>query len=413
MQVNTFEAEQAVAGSILVDPESYYRVAELVSADSFQIGLYKQIFEAAEDLAKTGKAIDPILIQEQTGATSSALMDCMNKTPTAVNDVLYAGIVSDHAKRRKLREIAQNVLDNTDAETEQLIADTFADMEALTRSTTEKMLAGTPELVNTALANMEERASGKRFFVLSGYRKLDSILGGGFAKEGFYLIAARPGVGKTQFALNIADQIGNTLFITLEMSPEQLTARRIAKQALFPSHRILMGDDIEQATRERISKNARTLPPMVISKKDRMTVPDIAVAARSVKGLTAIFVDYIGLIEPTEKRRSSYEEVSQVSRDLKLLAKSLKIPIIALCQLNRDEANKPPKLHNLRDSGKLEQDADGVLLLARQDLIDPKIKETLQPQAPVLLNVDIAKNRHAGTGFVNMDFYMPTGKIAE
>ena len=337
----------------------------------------------------------------------------MNQTPTSANDTLYAGIVADHAKHRKLREIAQGILDNTDTETDQLISDSFANVEALTRSTTTKMLASTPELVDTVLSDMEERASGKRSFVPSGYRKLDAILGGGFAKEGFYLIAACPGVGKTKFALNIADQIGNTLFITLEMSPEQLTARRIAKQALFPSHRILMGDDIEQATRERIAKNARTLPPMVISKKDRMTVPDIAVAARSVKGLTAIFVDSIGLIEPTEKRRSSYEEVSQVSRDLKLLAKSLKIPIIALCQLNRDEANKPPKLHNLRDSGKLEQDADGVLLLARQDLIDPKIKETLQPQAPVLLNVDIAKNRHAGTGFVNMDFYMPTGKIAE
>lgn len=414
MRVNTLEAEMAVAGSILVDPDSYYRVAKFVNADSFQIGLYRQIFEAAANLARTGEAIDPVLIQEQIGVSGETLLDCMNKTPTSANDTLYAGIVSDHAKRRKLKEMAQSILDNTDTETDQLLADSFVDIEALTHSVATKTLSDTPELVETVLADMEERANGKPSFVSSGYKKLDRILGGGFAREGFYLIAARPGVGKTQFALNIADWIGNTLFVTLEMSPEQLTARRIAIQSLFPSNRILMGNDIEPATRERIAKNAKKLPPMVINKKDRMTVPDIAIAARSIKGLTAIFVDYIGLVEATEKFKSSYEAVSQISRDLKLLAKSMKIPIIALCQLNREvegSKDKLPKLANLRDSGKLEQDADGVILLSRSDLIDPKTHTN--EAEPVELRAEVAKNRHAGTGVAKFNFYLPTGKIAE
>ena len=175
-----------------------------------------------------------------------------------------------------------------------------------------------------------------------------------------------------------------------------------------------MGNDIDQATRKRIAKNARELPPMDITTKNHVTVSDIAIMARSVKGLNAVFVDYIGLIEATGKFKSSYEAVSTISRDLKLLANSLNVPIIALCQLNREvegSKDKLPKLSNLRDSGKLEQDADGVILLSRSDLADPK--SHMNEAEPVQLYAKVAKNRHAGTGVAKFDFYLQTGKVAE
>ena len=226
--VNTLDAEIAVAGSILIDSASYGRVSEIVNADAFQVALCRAIFEAAGKLTGQGETIDPLTIKRQAVADgveldNRTLQEYMQLTPTAANDTLYAGIVADHAKRRKLRELAELILEDNTTDTQELISATFAQVEELTRSSVNGRCIGSQEAMQDFLLRLSDRTQGKKNVVPSGYPQLDELLGGGFLNSGLYIIAARPGMGKTTFALNIADQLGgNVLFVSLEMSTEQV-----------------------------------------------------------------------------------------------------------------------------------------------------------------------------------------------
>ena len=250
----------------------------------------------------------------------------------------------------------------------------------------------------------------------SGYPQLDALLGGGFLNSGLYIIAARPGMGKTTFALNIADQFdGNVLFVSLEMSTEQVTAKRLARVAGLPSSTLLMRDNLVDGEWEKVADASSKLAKsgMVVNRKMGVTVSEIGLMARSVKNLTAVVVDYLGLIR-SDVRGSRYEQVSQISADLKQLAISLDVPIIALSQLSRaseQRTDKRPSLADLRDSGAIEQDADGVLLLYRGDYYE--LSQDKKPGEPSLIECTLAKNRHCRTGRVFFNAYLAVNRIKE
>ena len=419
--VSTLDAEIAVAGSILIAPASYDRVSGIVSSDSFQFEICRAIFEAAGKLAGQGEPIDPLTIKRQAAADgveldNQTLQEYMALTPTAVNDVLYAGIVADHARRRKLREVAEGILEDSASDTQDLISSTFAQVEELTRSSVNGRCIGSQEATQEFLLRLSDRTQGKRNFVPSGYPQLDELLGGGFLNSGLYIIAARPGIGKTSFALCIADQLGgNVLFISLEMSTEQVTAKRLARVAGLPSSALLMRDNLADDEWERVADASAKLAKsgMVVNRKMGVTVSEIGLMARSVKNLTAIVVDYLGLIR-SDVRGSRYEQVSQISADLKQLAISLDVPIIALSQLSRaseQRQDKRPSLADLRDSGAIEQDADGVLLLYRNDYYEPS--QDKKPYKPSLIECTVAKNRHARTGQVFFNAYLAVNRFEE
>lgn len=299
-------------------------------------------------------------------------------------------------------------------DTNTLIAQTSGAVEALTRSAVEGRCVSSADMIDSFYKALERRESGKRNVVSSGYGNLDNALGGGFLRGGLYIIAARPGMGKTTLGLNIADNIsGGVLFVSLEMSTDQITAKRLARVSGIPSNRILMGDGLTENEFRRIGEAASRLYDSGVSVNRHMgaKVSEIGVMARSVKDLSVVIVDYIGLIRPERESVSRYEAVTEISGALKRLAMSLDVPVLALAQLNRANearANKRPTLSDLRDSGAIEQDADGVLLLYREDYYS---KEDTGLPSPV--ECEIAKNRHGATGLVGFNGYLATSRFTE
>lgn len=251
-----------------------------------------------------------------------------------------------------------------------------------------------------------------------GIAGLDTLFGGGMLNNGLYIMAARPGCCKTTLALQIADTVaqnaGGVLFVTLEMDATQLTARRVARATGIPSNRLLMGT-LTEPEMERVTQEFKRLnrSPFYLNKAVRCSVSDVRALARQVKDLRLVVIDYLGLLKPEGKHASRYEEITAISGDLKALARSLGVPVLCLAQLNRASElrqDKRPSLADLRDSGAIEQDADGVLLLYREDMYWAERPDEGQP---VTVECILAKHRHGAVGAVTLALDLQTGLLVE
>lgn len=402
--VSVLDAETTVAGSILIDPDSYGRVAEILTADDFQLELPRQIFQVAGELSAAGETIDPLTIKERFSAHgweigNETLREYMEITPTAVNDTVYAEIVQTHAQRRRLNDLAERILSDKSADPGEIIVRAGAELDNLSRSNVGGRVTSSYDAVSRFYELLERREAGEKNVVKTGFPSLDTMLGGGFLRGGLYILAARPGMGKTSLALNIADSMaGGVLFVSLEMSADQLTAKRLARLSGISSSRLLMGAGLNDAEYERIAPATLQLckSGLYLNQRTGATVGEIRLMARSVKPLSCIIVDYLGLIKP-EQPGSRYETITAISGALKRLAMSERVPVLALAQLNRaaeQRVGNKPTLSDLRDSGAIEQDADGVLLLYRPDYYD----RTRQDGGISTVELEVAKNRHANTG---------------
>ena len=237
--------------------------------------------------------------------------------------------------------------------------------------------------------------------------------------SGMYILAARPGMGKTTLALNIADRVaertGPVLFISLEMDVEQLVAKRVARLSGIPANRLLMGKLSEQEY-AKMAQAAGKLEqvPLYINRRPGATVEQIEALARRVPGLALVVVDYVGKISPSEssyRNSDRYNYMTEVSGDLKTMARSLRLPVLVLCQLNRaseGQKDKRPGLANLRDTGALEQDADGVIFLYREAYYNPEGRPLYEPEP---MEVILEKNRHGPTGSCELAFSMAVSKV--
>lgn len=259
-----------------------------------------------------------------------------------------------------------------------------------------------------------EAGEGRDNFVPSGFPRLDEILGGGFIQSGLYILGARPAMGKSTFAVNLADNIGgNVLLVSLEMSPEQLTAKRVARLTGIPAGKLLRGAVTDEDWQKiAVANSALSEQGVYINSRYGLTVPQIQLLAQSVPELRAVIIDYLGLIQPATRGGNTYENVSQISRELKLLSISLNVPVICLCQLSRSvesREDKRPRLSDLRDSGAIEQDADAVLFLWR----DGRNETPPTDGNPLLAQLDVAKNRHGATGETQFSFWMRTSTFKE
>lgn len=414
-----FDAEVGVAGSILRDSQSYFRVAGTLKEDSFALEIPRLIFHAAGVLAARGKVIEPIPIREvlrQEGQTltNQTMMEYMEVTPTAVNDVLYARQVQEYARRRRLKALGET-LQAEDQDSAALLAMAKGELEDIQNGAGGGLLVSSRDMLSGFYENLSARERGKSGAVPSGFHGLDQVLGGGFLKQGLYIIGARPGVGKTMFALNLADQMaGGVLFVSLEMSEEQITARRLARMSGVNSTRLLM-DKLTEAEYQKIGGCTSKLceSRVVVNRSPTATVAQIGLMARSVRELSCVIVDYLGLIRSDNPRASLYERTTKISGDLKQLARSLKVPIIALAQLSRENEkrqNKRPSLSDLRDSGSIEQDADGVLFLYRPDYYQ---EEKPKEWEGSYVECAVAKNRHGACGKVEFNAYMAFSRFEE
>lgn len=415
-------AEQAVIGSMLIDTRCIPDVIERLKGAEFYIQQNRDIFETIYAMFSYGQTIDPITVLDQMKTrgvfreTSTAyIAELMRITPTAANVLEYAAIVSDRALLRNLAtaadEINTLVYEGT-GEAENMLEAAERKIYALRQGRVVGGLVPISTVVQTVYSNLSEAASsGQKIPGLStGLNDLDRYILG-LNKGELILIAARPGMGKTSIALNIAMNVakksGKTVAVfSLEMSREQLVSRLLAGEGLVPSQNLLTGQ-LNSDEWKRIAAAAQVLSAtdMRIDDNPMLSVSDMNAQCRRISNLGLVVIDYLQLMQSAggDSRKYAGENrqqvVSDISRMLKIMAKELNVPVICLSQLSRaseGRPNKRPMLSDLRESGAIEQDADVVIGLYREGYYNTECEEPNVSEAIVL------KNRKGQTGTVKL-----------
>lgn len=418
-------ASQSVAGSILCDAACLHVVRPLVSRDDFTLAAERAIFEAACRLEDEGNPADVVTILEDARKHGADVSDryaaeLLQITPTAAHAEAYARQVHEEAVRRRLAAVGETLLEDAQDQQKPTAGVIAATMQALENADTAPQTAmlSTSDALSGFLDYRERLDAGQAVTVSTGYPVLDTLLGGGMLHQGLYILAARPGCGKTTLGLKLAEyaaKSGACLFFSLEMSTEQITARRIAAESGLSIGQLMTGQSLRDDEQAKLANAASVLSThdFRLNRAPGASVADIAQAAHLTKNLRLVVVDYLGLVRSDERGLSIYERVTKNSAALKALARSLNVPVLCLCQLNRaaeQRADKTPSMADLRDSGAIEQDADAVILLHRPAMYEPVQPKSWEAQT---LTAIVAKNRHGGTGKLEFDFYGSSGIIRE
>lgn len=412
--------ESYLAGAILVDGTNVLPVVRgLVKPEDFQVEAYRAVFTAAASLAADGEPVDPCSIKARAkrqgvDLSNQLLTELMEIVPTCSNAADYAHRVAEDARVRQIKELATRIQEDSVSDADELLATLQREAEDIRGSSYRRGLLSPADTLHRFNDLVVEAGEGRDNFVPSGFPRLDEILGGGFIRSGLYILGARPAMGKSTFAVNLADNIGgNVLLVSLEMSPEQLTAKRVARLTGIPAGKLLRGAVTDEDWQKiAVANSALSEQGVFINSRYGLTVQQIQLLAQSVPELRAVIIDYLGLIQPATRGGNTYENISAISRELKLLAISLNVPVICICQLSRSvesREDKRPRLSDLRDSGAIEQDADAVLFLWR----DGRNETPPTDGNPLLAQLDVAKNRHGATGETQFSFWMRTSTFKE
>ena len=417
-------AEYSLVGCVLIDARCLPAAREILpTAEAFASEPCRKAYAAACRLEDEDKGIDPVIVGRAAGLSNDFLMQCMDLAPTCTRAAEYAKAVLDGYQRRQLQALGEKL------QTEALCAGSTADQLLTEARSTLDDLASTPGRCSVKSARdslldfMTFRAEvqqGKRQAIRTGFPSLDRILGG-FAQGGFYVMAARPGVGKSALGIALADMMARdrrVLYVSLEMTEAELNARRVAavSDITCTFGKLLFGKTTEEQDAAIANACGKLYAhKLQISAVSTLTVPELELQARNV-GAEVVIVDYLGLLSAEDRRLSEYDRVTQISGDLKRLAKRLGCVVLALCQLNRESVSAPgqdarPRLSQLRSSGAIEQDSDGVLLLHRPEY--GKTETPREASAPQQFFVDVAKNRHGRTGTAELAWYAPVNRFED
>ena len=417
------EAEEAVLGSILINQETIYGVSELLDIEDFYRKSHRTIFKVMLDLNTTKKAIDIITLTdylthisklEEVGGIAF-ITSLANKVPSTANLKHYINIVKEKSMLRNIVHIAE-YMENMGYDSESI------DTPETVLDKAEQLLSKlTKKLVTTKVNNIKEQTlnayvdieniinyKGELLGLETGLQDLDSFLQG-LKNSDFMILAARPSMGKTAFALNIASYLSikkdtPVAFFSLEMSSNQLIHRIFSSYGLIPLFNLKSGN-LDDAHTQKVIKVSNKLSQSKLIINDEisnlMSLRSIARKLKRENDIKLIIIDYLQLLEGT-RRENRNLEISEISRSLKILAKELDIPIIALSQLSRSVESrqvKKPMLSDLRESGSLEQDADIVMFLYREDYYNPETENKN------ITDVIIAKNRNGPTGTIPVYFH--------
>jgi len=415
------QAEQAVIGSMLIDPRCVPEVIKKLKSDEFYVRQDRDIYETINAMFAYGMTIDPVTVLDQMKVrgvfddnSTAYLAEIMRVTPTSANVMEYAAIVRDRALLRNIGTVADEInamVYEGSGQAEDVLEAAESKMYSLREG---RGTGGLKEIrhvmQNVFDAMSEAAASGSRIPGLStGLPDLDNMILG-LNKSDLILIAARPGMGKTSIALNIALNVAVTLkkkvaVFSLEMSREQMVTRLLSRASMVPSQNLLTGQLTEQQWRE-VAGAANTLSAadILIDDNPTLTVSDMNAQCRLVKGLDLVIIDYMQLMQSAGSGHSWSNEsrtqaVSDISRMMKIMAKQLNVPVICLSQLSRaneSRQDKRPMLSDLRESGAIEQDADVVIGLYRDGYYNRECEN------PNLAEAIVLKNRKGQTGTVNL-----------
>ena len=416
-------AERSVIGSMLMDRDAISEVSAILIKEDFYNTQYGLIFDAMVDLYNEGKPVDEIILGEklrEKGAPEEIcglgfLGDILANVPTAAFAKDYAGIVKDKSYLRKMIKLADGIsaqayegADSVDKIMENAESDIFGLMQSKTGS---KDFQPIRSIVVDVIGEIEaaSRNKGKINGLRTGFTDLDNMLTGLHGGE-LILVAARPSMGKTAFVLNIAHHVStreNTpvVIFSLEMGREQLVTRLVAVDSMVDAKNLKTGD-ISDSDWTKIIKSADDLAGVNVFIDDNSSInmAELRTKCRKLKqteGIGLIIIDYLQLMSSANSKAESRQLfISEVSRSLKALARELNVPVIALSQLNRAVDSRPdhkPVLADLRESGAIEQDADVVMFIYRDDYYNPETTEK-----PGVADIIIAKQRTGSTGTVEL-----------
>lgn len=422
------DAERSVLGAILLDKDAIIKVIEIVKPEDFYEFKHETIYSAMLELFDKRKPIDIITLSEiletleklkEIGG-SSYLAEIVNSTPSASNIVYYAQIVRDKAVLRRLIASSGNINQlgyDEDAD----ISDTLDKAEQLLFAVSQKFMKEKFIAVKDVLTDAFDRIDkihkdkdkGAIRGVPSGFRDLDNLTAG-FQNSDLIILAARPSMGKTSFALNLAEHAAieekiPTGIFSLEMSKEQLVDRLLASQAGVDSWKLRTGNLAdEDFPKIGYAMGVLSEAPLFIDDTPSANVMEIRAKARRLEmehGLGLVIIDYLQLMEGRARsgEANRVQEISEISRSLKGLARELNVPVIALSQLSRAVEHRPdkrPQLSDLRESGSIEQDADVVMFLYREEYYEPDTSKK------GITEVLIKKHRNGPTGGMEL-FFQP------
>lgn len=427
---HSIEAEKAVIGSMLMDREAVITATDTLTKDDFYTAQYGILFEAMAQLEKEGKPADLVQVQErvrQNGAPPEIgemefIRDILATVPTSANIKHYAQIVKNKATLRKLIRKAQFIEENCYEEKEDVTNILFnaeKDITSITQGGGNEEFQPIGEVVREALDRMSAaaRAGGKITGIPTGFTDLDYKTSG-LQNSDFILVAARPSMGKTAFVLNIAQYVSvkheyYTAIFSLEMSKLQLVNRIISMESRVDSKNIRTGD-MSPSEWGSVAEGASRIgnSHLIIDDTPGITIGELRSKCRKLKNenrLDLIMIDYIQLMSGGGRSESRQQEVSEISRALKGLARELNVPVIALSQLSRAVESRPdkrPMLSDLRESGAIEQDADVAMFIYRDEYYN---KDSNRKGVAEII---IAKQRNGPVGTVELAWLPDLTKFA-
>ncbi len=415
------EAEQSVLGSILIDSRCVAEVMTMLKPSDFYLTANRDIYETVCSMFNYSQVIDPVTILEkmrQNGVakdnSTAYLAELMSVTPTAANVRHYARIVRDKALLRAIAETAADItamVSSGNADAEQVLEAAEQRIYALRQGKNGSGLEPVSSIIGSVYKHLGEIAKngGEIPGLPTGLTDLDNVIMG-LNKSDLILLASRPGMGKTSIALNIALSVAKAqdvkvAIFSLEMSKEQIATRLLSGEAFVDSKKLLTGRISPEDWRKIVAAaTVISKTGILIDDNSMLTVSDMNAQCRRVENLGLVVIDYLQLMSSAgsgDSFESRQQAVSEISRMLKIMAKELNVPVICLSQLSRanvQRSDKRPVLSDLRESGSLEQDADIVLGLYREDYFQKESENRNKAECIVL------KNRHGELGTIELQW---------
>lgn len=424
-------AEQAVLGSIFLDPDKIHIASEYLTKDSFFKPSHGMLFNIMQELSDKGDPIDPVSVKSALDSSGqfelvggmAFLASLINAVPTSAHIEHYSKVVAEKSRARKvIEDLSQSISNVYDGKIDlnEILSQTEQNLSTISNEQ-KKGFRTIIDVIDSTQSILDEHSQkiGDVTGTSTGFTDFDQITTG-LHEDNLIIIAARPAMGKTAFALNIAQNVAKNsdkpvAIFSLEMGAESLVERMLSAEGLIPSYHVRTGNLSESEWRRMISAQERLARGKIfIDDTAGIRISEIRSKAKRLAqengGLGLIVIDYLQLIEG-RGRENRQQEVSEISRQLKIIAKELKVPVIALSQLSRgvDQRNdKRPILSDLRESGSIEQDADIVAFLYRKAYY----KRDEQEEPDNVTELIIEKNRHGSLGTVQLYFLKEYAKFA-
>lgn len=414
----SLEAEQSVLGSVLIDSSCMNKVAEiLIHADYFYLANHKVIYSTMLDMFTLGEPIDYVTVLDKIKTNDELdyshfkeyLLKLAQIVPTVSNAEFYADIVRDKYNVRILVNTAKEIIEdasNGETDASELLNSAEQKIFDIRRGKDTRGLQKVSEIVMQTFDRLDminSQDAGEYIGVPTGIKDLDRVIMG-LNKSDLILLAARPGMGKTSFALNIAENVAinkgkKVAFFSLEMSKEQLVSRILSTKGQIPGQTLRLGK-LSDKEWERLIEAGDIVSksPIYIDDTPGITIPEMKAKLRRLGKCDLVVIDYLQLMSSARRIENRVQEVSEITRNLKIMAKELDVPVLTLSQLSRaseQRTDHKPVLSDLRDSGSIEQDADIVLFLYREGYYDSaEVDENQDRNSGECI---VAKNRHGET----------------